>query len=167
MMICGVIRYTKGAASPVNNRTRLFQAFRDYMKTWPGRPYPLGATWDGRGANFALFSENATAVELCLFSGDDPKRQTECIRMTERTNYVWYVYLPEARPGLLYAYRVYGPFEIGNGHRFNSAKLLLDPYAKAIDGDIDWNDSLFAYTIGDQNEDLSLDRRDSSEYLTQ
>ncbi len=135
------------------------------MKTWPGQPYPLGATWDGRGANFALFSENATAVELCLFSNDDPNRQTDSIRMTERTNLVWHVYLPEARPGLLYAYRVYGPFELRNGHRFNSARLLLDPYAKAIEGDIDWNDSLYGYIVGDPNEDLSLDGRDSSEYL--
>ncbi len=135
------------------------------MKTWPGRPYPLGATWDGRGANFALFSENATAVELCLFSSDDPNRQTDRIRMTERTNYVWHAYLPDARPGLLYAYRVYGPFEISNGHRFNSAKLLLDPYAKAIEGDINLNDSMFGYTIGDQKEDLSHDGRDSSAYL--
>src|SRR5262245_64328689 len=160
MMICGVIRYTKGAASPVNNRTRLFQAFRDYMKTWPGRPYPLGATWNGRGANFALFSENATAVELCLFSGDDPKRQTECIRMTERTNYVWHAYLPDARPGLLYAYRVYGPFEISNGHRFNSAKLLLDPYAKAIEGDIKLKDLVFGSTIGYKEDDSLFVRTD-------
>src|SRR5262252_4880861 len=135
------------------------------MKTWPGQPYPLGATWDGRGANFALFSENAVSVELCLFDSNNPNLQTERIRITERTNYVWHVYLPEARPGLLYAYRVYGPDEVSNGHRFNSAKLLLDPYAKAIVGDINWNNSLFGYTIGDQNEDLSFDRRDSSEYL--
>src|SRR5499426_2208242 len=155
----------KSRRPPVDNRTRLFQAFRDHMKTWPGRPYPLGATWDGRGANFALFSENATAVELCLFSSNDQNRQTDRIRMIERTNYVWHTYLPDARPGLLYAYRVYGPFEISNGHRFNSAKLLLDPYAKAIEGDINLNDSMFGYTIGDQNEDLSFDRRDSSKYL--
>jgi glycogen operon protein len=135
------------------------------MKTWPGQPYPLGATWDGRGANFALFSENATAVDLCLFSSDNPNRQTDCIRMTERTNLVWHVYLPDARPGLLYAFRVHGPSEIPNGHRFNSAKLLLDPYAKAIEGDVDWNDSLFGYIAGDPNEDLSFDGRDSSKYI--
>jgi isoamylase len=135
------------------------------MKTWPGQPYPLGATWDGRGANFALFSENATAVELCLFDREDPGRQTGVIRLTERTNHVWHVYLPEARPGLLYGYRVYGPSDARNGHRFNPAKLLLDPYAKAIDGDVVWNDTLFGYTIGDPNWDLSYDGRDSSEYL--
>src|SRR5262252_8217423 len=87
------IRYTKGEESPVNNLTRPLQVFRDHMKTWPGRPYPLGATWDGRGANFALFSENATAVELCLFSSEDPKRQTGVIRLTEQTNHVWHAYL--------------------------------------------------------------------------
>ncbi|HKQ74446.1 MAG TPA: glycogen debranching protein GlgX [Blastocatellia bacterium] len=135
------------------------------MKTWPGQPYPLGATWDGRGANFALFSENATAVELCLFDREDPGRQTGVIRMTERTNHVWHVYLPEARPGLLYGYRVYGSSDARNGHRFNPAKLLLDPYAKAIDGDVEWNDTLFGYAIGDPNWDLSYDGRDSSEYL--
>src|SRR5262245_8279395 len=155
----------KARRPPVDNRTRQFQAFRNHMKTWPGQPNPLGATWDGRGANFALFSENATAVELCLFSNDDPKRETDRIRVTERTNNVWHAYLPEARPGLLYAYRVYGPFEVNNGHRFNSAKLLLDPYTKAIEGDIDWNDSLFGYTMGDPNGDLSSDGRDSSKYL--
>jgi isoamylase len=135
------------------------------MKTWPGQPYPLGATWDGRGANFALFSENATAVELCLFDREDPGRQTGVIRLTERTNHVWHVYLPEARPGLLYGYRVYGPSDARNGHRFNPAKLLLDPYAKAINGDVVWNDTLFGYTIGDPNWDLSYDGRDSSEFL--
>src|SRR5262245_44539462 len=109
------------------------------MKTWPGQPSPLGATWDGRGANFALFSENATAVELCLFDREDPVRQIGVVRLTERTNHVWHVYLPEARPGLLYGYRVYGPSEPRNGHRFNPAKLLLDPYATAIDGDVIWN----------------------------
>jgi glycogen operon protein len=135
------------------------------MKTWPGQPYPLGSTWDGRGANFALFSENATAVELCLFDREDPGRQTDAIRLTDRTNYVWHTYLPEARPGLLYGYRAYGPSDARKGYRFNPAKLLLDPYAKAIDGDVVWNDTLFGYIMGDPNEDLSYDGRDSSEYL--
>jgi glycogen operon protein len=135
------------------------------MKTWPGQPYPLGATWDGRGANFALFSENAVSVELCIFDSEDPNLEVERIRITERTNYVWHVYLPEARPGLLYAYRVYGPEEIQAGHRFNPTKLLLDPYAKAINGDIDWDESLFGYVMGDPAEDLSVDRRDSAKFL--
>jgi glycogen operon protein len=135
------------------------------MKTWPGQPYPLGATWDGRGANFALFSENAVSVELCLFDSDNPNLQTHRIRVTERTNYVWHVYLPEARPGLLYAYHVSGPKDVRGGHRFNGAKLLLDPYAKAINGDIDWDDSLFGYRIGDPDGDLSFDGRESAKYL--
>jgi len=135
------------------------------MKIWPGQPYPLGATWDGSGANFALFSENATAVELCLFDSEDPGRQTDAIRLMERTNYVWHAYLPEARPGLLYGYRAYGPSDARKGYRFNPAKLLLDPYAKAINGDVVWSDTLFGYILGDPNEDLSYDGRDSSEYL--
>ncbi len=141
------------------------QTSNGITRTRPGQPYPLGATWDGRGANFALFSENATAVELCLFDHEDPRRQIGVIRMTERTNHVWHVYLPDARPGLLYGYRVYGPSDPRNGHRFNPAKLLLDPYARAIDGDVIWNDTLFGYTIGDPSGDLSSDGRDSSEFL--
>jgi len=148
-----------------NNWNTISQTSNDLMRTWPGQPYPLGATWDGRGANFALFSENATAVELCLFDREDPGRQTGVIRLTEQTNHVWHAYLPEARPGLLYGYRAYGPSDARNGHRFNPAKLLLDPYAKAIDGDVVWDDTLFGYTIGDPNEDLSSDGRDSSEFL--
>jgi glycogen operon protein len=133
------------------------------MKKWPGRPFPLGAIWDGSGVNFALFSENATAVELCLFSKDDPSREYERIRIDEQTDHVWHVYLPDARPGQLYGYRVHGPYEPLAGHRFNPSKLLLDPYARALDGDIKWSDTLFGYTIGDENGDLSFDERDSAE----
>ena len=97
----------------------------------PGHPYPLGATWDGEGVNFALFSENATAVELCLFDRPDQEKETHRIRMEERTNQVWHVFLPEVRPGQLYGYRVDGPYDPQAGHRFNSNKLLIDPYAKA------------------------------------
>ncbi len=132
------------------------------MKTWPGQPYPLGATWDGAGTNFALFSENATAVELCLFDSNNANCQIESIRLIEQTDHVWHVYLPEARPGLLYGYRVHGPYEPRQGHRFNPAKLLLDPYAKAINGSIQWSNALFGYTIGDPRADLSRDERDSS-----
>jgi glycogen operon protein len=132
------------------------------MNIWPGQPYPLGATWDGAGVNFALFSENATAVELCLFDEADGNRETARIRMPEHTNQVWHVYLPEVRPGQLYGYRVYGPYEPETGHRFNPAKLLLDPYAKAIAGSIRWSDALFGYTIGHPDADLSQDGRDSA-----
>ena len=132
------------------------------VRTRPGRPYPLGATWDGAGANFALFSENATGVELCLFDGDG-QRETARVRLTENTDQVWHAYLPEARPGLRYGYRVHGPWEPANGHRFNPAKLLLDPYAHAIDGTITWDDALFAYALGGGDDaDLTADARDSA-----
>jgi glycogen operon protein len=133
------------------------------MKVWPGNPYPLGATWDGSGVNFALFSENATGVELCLFDGENRTRETMRIRMSEQTDQVWHVYLPEARPGQLYGYRVHGPYSPAEGHRFNPTKLLLDPYAKSIAGPIRWSDALFGYTIGHPDADLSLDERDSAE----
>ncbi len=134
------------------------------MDCWPGKPYPLGATWDGNGVNFALFSENATGVELCLFD-QDGKREGARIRLLERTNQVWHGYVPGLAPGQRYGYRVQGPYEPGNGHRFNPAKLLLDPYAKAIDGTLEWSDALFGYRIGDASADLSRDDRDSAASL--
>ena len=132
------------------------------MKIWPGRSYPLGATWDGAGVNFALFSENATKVELCLFDGPGGNREVARIRMPEHTAQVWHVYLPGVRPGQLYGYRVHGPYEPEAGHRFNPAKLLLDPYAKAIAGTLRWSDALFGYTVGHPHADLSRDERDSA-----
>lgn len=132
------------------------------MNIWPGQPYPLGATWDGAGVNFALFSQNATAVELCLFDGAEGNHETARIRLPEQTDQVWHAYLPGLRPGQLYGYRVYGPYEPAQGHRFNPAKLLLDPYAKAFAGTFNWSDSLFGYTIGHQDADLSYDGRDSA-----
>ncbi|HET6673758.1 MAG TPA: glycogen debranching protein GlgX [Nitrospiraceae bacterium] len=131
-------------------------------KIRPGRPYPLGATWDGEGVNFALFSENATAVELCLFDRADQEKETHCIRVDERTNQIWHVYLPEARPGLLYGYRVHGPYDPAAGHRFNPSKLLIDPYAKSLTGDVQWSDAMFGYRIGDPETDLSYDDRNNS-----
>ncbi|HEX6005698.1 MAG TPA: glycogen debranching protein GlgX [Burkholderiales bacterium] len=127
---------------------------------WTGAPYPLGATWDGQGVNFALFSEHGEGVELCLF---DPqgRREIERIPLPERTDQVWHGYLPEARPGLLYGYRVHGPYAPDEGHRFNAHKLLLDPYAKASAGVIRWSDALYGYRINSPREDLSFDRRDS------
>ena len=128
---------------------------------WPGRPYPRGATWDGEGVNFALFSQHAEKVELCLF---DPKgrREVQRIAFPEYTDLVWHCYLPEARPGLLYGYRVHGPYRPDEGHRFNAHKLLLDPYAKSLAGTINWSDALYGYRIGHEREDLSFDRRDSA-----
>jgi glycogen operon protein len=132
------------------------------MKTRPGNPYPLGATWDGSGVNFALFSEHAAGVELCLFDGRDGDQEVARIAMREQTDQVWHIYLPEARPGQRYGYRVHGPYDPANGHRFNPAKLLLDPYAKAIDGTIRWSDALFGYSIGHLDADLARDGRDSA-----
>jgi isoamylase len=128
---------------------------------WPGKPYPLGATWDGEGVNFALFSEHAEKVELCLFDSSG-RREIHCITLKEQTDQVWHCYLPEARPGLLYGYRVHGPYDPSHGHRFNHHKLLLDPYAKQIKNDLKWSDSHFGYRIGHAKEDLSFDRRDSA-----
>src|SRR5919197_6239453 len=106
------------------------------MRVWPGRPYPLGPSWDGAGVNFALFSENATGVELCLFDSADARTEARRIPLAERTDLVWHAYLPEARPGQLYGYRVQGPYEPQAGHRFNPRKLLIDPYAKAVAGGV-------------------------------
>ena len=132
------------------------------MRIWPGRPYPLGATWDGEGVNFALFSENATSVELCLFDHPAHAEETHRIKVEECTDYVWHVYLPEVRPGQHYGYRVHGPYDPEAGHRFNAAKLLLDPYAKAIAGTMDWSEALYGYQIGDPQEDLSRNDQDSA-----
>jgi glycogen operon protein len=131
---------------------------------WPGRPYPRGANWDGMGVNFALFSEFAERVELCLF---DPAGRHELQRLPfrEQTDQIWHGYLPQARPGLLYGYRVYGPYKPKEGHRFNGNKLLLDPYARSIVGKLRWHDALFGYRIGHADGDLSFDRRDSAPYL--
>ena len=128
-----------------------------------GLPFPLGATWDGLGVNFALFSAHATRVELCLF--DENGKETERVALPEFTDEVWHGYLPDARPGQLYGYRVHGPYEPDAGHRFNPNKLLLDPYAKQIVGELKWNDALFGYTLGHADADLSFDERDSAPYM--
>ena len=128
---------------------------------WPGRPHPRGATWDGEGVNFAMFSEHAEKVELCIFDSGG-RRELQRVELKERTDFVWHCYLPEARPGLLYGYRVYGPYKPEEGHRFNPNKLLLDPYAKNIVGAPRWSDALYGYSVGNKREDLSFDRRDSA-----
>lgn len=128
----------------------------------PGYPYPLGATWDGSGVNFALYSENATKVELCLF--DDPGAQEETVRidLKEVTAYVWHGYFPGLKPGQLYGYRVHGPYDPENGYRFNPNKLLVDPYAKALKGKVNWQAHLFSYQFDDEQTDLSFDENDSA-----
>jgi isoamylase len=132
------------------------------VRARPGSPYPLGATWDGESTNFALFSEHATAVELCLFDAPDAARETERIPLVGPEEFVWHVTLADARPGQLYGYRVHGPYEPQAGHRFNPAKLLIDPYARAITGPIRWSDALFGYVPGDPGEDLSFNAADSA-----
>ena len=135
--------------------------FKTNMKIWSGSPYPLGATWDGAGVNFSLFSENATKVELCLFSGADAQREIR-IPIKEQTHQVWHLYLPEARPGQFYGYRVHGQYDPRAGYRFNPAKLLLDPYAKAIAGVFQWSDAFFGYAVGHADQDLSRSDTDSA-----
>ncbi len=134
------------------------------MRVWPGLPYPLGATWDGRGVNFSIFSENADRVELCLF--DSPTEPYESLRipLPEQTDRVWHGYFPDIKPGQLYGYRIYGPYEPKTGLRFNPNKVLLDPYAKAIGKDLEWHDSVYGYKIKDSKLDLSFDDRDSAPY---
>ena len=129
-----------------------------------GTPFPLGASWDGLGVNFALFSAHATRVELCLF---DERGETEIerIELPEYTDEIWHGYLPDARPGQVYGYRVYGPYEPEAGHRFNPNKLLIDPYAKQLVGKLQWSEALFGYTIGDPAGDLSFDERDSAPFV--
>jgi isoamylase len=132
------------------------------MNVWPGQPYPLGATWDGKGVNFALYSEHATRVELCLFDSPEATSEAACLPIKHRTDFLWHCYLPKVRPGQLYGYRVHGPYEPSKGHRFNAYKIVLDPYAKAIGRDIRWTDAMFGYRLGDPRKDLSLDDRDNA-----
>ena len=125
----------------------------------PGRPYPLGATWDGSGVNFSIYSEGAEQIELCLFDQSDGP-ETARLKLPERTTYVWHGYLKGLQPGQLYGYRVYGPFEPEKGLRFNPHKLLIDPYAKALAGQVNWQSPVFPYKFGGENPDLTLDEQD-------
>ncbi len=127
----------------------------------PGRSFPQGATWDGTGVNFALYSESAERVQLCLFNGEDGSA-CETVDVNERTAHVWHCYLPGVRPGQLYGYRVHGPYDPNRGLRFNPSKLLIDPYATAISGKVDWSRPIFPYKLGDPAEDLAMDDRDDA-----
>ena len=129
-----------------------------------GLPFPLGANWDGLGVNFAIFSANATKVELCLFDSTG-ETELERIELPEYTDEIFHGYLPDAHPGLVYGYRVYGPYDPKNGHRFNHNKLLIDPYAKQLVGELKWSEALFGYTIGHPDDDLSFDERDSAPFV--
>src|SRR6516164_10977033 len=134
-----------------------------FTRVWPGNPYPLGATWDGSGVNFALFSENATQVELCLFDSAEAGAESVRIALASVTNQVWHCYLPDARPGQLYGYRVHGPYAPWEGHRFNPNKIVLDPYAKAIGRDMRWDDALYGFRRGN-GSGADVDERDSAPF---
>lgn len=134
-------------------------------KIFPGNAYPLGATWTGEGVNFALYADNASAVELCLFNSADATHESTRINITERSYSIWHVFLPEVKPGQLYGYRVYGPYDPSAGHRYNPNKLLIDPYAKAIAGIVSWNDAMFGYEVGAEEEDLSYSQTDNAQYM--
>jgi len=140
------------------------EKFTLYSRISEGHPFPLGATWDGQGVNFAIFSAHATKVELCLFDNEG-KTELERIELPEYTDEVWHGYLPNLQPGQVYGYRVYGPYEPLAGHRFNPNKLLIDPYAKQLVGTLVWDDALFGYTIGHPDLDLSFDERDSAPFV--
>jgi isoamylase len=131
----------------------------------PGSPFPLGATWDGRGVNFALYAENATGVELCLFDSNEQQIESARVKVDERTHHVWHIYIPGLKPGQLYGYRVYGRYEPAHGHRFNPNKFLIDPYAKAISDTVHWHDSLFGYEVGHPDADLSFSAQDSVPFM--
>jgi isoamylase len=124
-------------------------------KVLPGRPYPLGATHEGDSVNFALYSQHAEEVELCLFDSPDSPHESERIRLRERTGFVWHGCLQGVGPGQVYGYRVHGPHAPEQGHRFNPSKLLLDPYARAVTGEVNWKGPVFGYRIGDAQQDLS------------
>jgi isoamylase len=135
------------------------------ITTRPGKAYPLGATWDGSGVNFAFYATHATAVELCLFDTAQQKAETVKISIRDRYDGVWHIYLPDIRPGQLYGYRVQGPYDPAAGHRYNPSKLLIDPYAKAIAGRIEWDDAIFGYQIGHSDKDLHPSEVDSAPYM--
>ena len=134
------------------------------MKIRPGHPYPLGATWDGSGVNFAIFSEHATKVELCLFDSQHDTREARRILLPEQTDLIWHGYIPGILPGQLYGYRVHGPYDPERGHRFNANKVVLEPYSKAIGRMIRWSDEMHGYRVGDPQEDLTFDDRDSAAF---
>jgi glycogen operon protein len=136
---------------------------KNSLRVWPGAPYPLGATWDGVGVNFAIFSEHATRVELCLFDSLDSEVESLTIPLPEQTDMVWHGYLPDVHPGQLYGYRVHGPYAPHAGHRFNPNKLVIDPYAKVVGRATRWNEALFGFTV-ETDDDTSFDSRDSAPY---
>lgn len=148
----------------MSTREKIHTAVKRSTRITEGRPFPLGATWDGQGVNFALFSAHATKVELCLFD-QKGKRELERIELPEFTDEIWHGYLPDVRIGQVYGYRVYGPYEPDAGYRFNHNKLLIDPYAKQLIGELKWSEHIFGYILNSPDGDLSFDERDSAAYV--
>ena len=148
-------------AAPEHKSIERVRPRKPISAVWPGQPYPRGATWDGEGVNFSIFSGNAAKVELCLFDSTG-RREVQRIELRERTDDSWHGYLPEGRPGMLYGYRVHGPYDPARGHRFNPNKLLIEPYAKHIQGELKWSDAHFGYRVGHAKEDLSFDKHDNA-----
>ena len=127
-----------------------------------GRPHPLGASWDGEGVNFAVFSRHATRIELCLFPDTAAQKETLAIPLPARTDDIWHVYVAGLTPGQLYGYRVHGPYSPAEGNRFNANKVLLDPYGRAIGRSLSWSDAMFGYQVGHADGDMSFDERDNA-----
>src|SRR4029079_13214503 len=132
------------------------------MRVWPGKPFPRGATFDGHGTNFAVYSRVATRVEVCLYDPGDPAREIARFDLPGASGFTWHGYVPEIAPGALYGFRVHGPYAPERGHRCNPAKLLVDPYAKALWGEVDWSHPVLGYKPGDEHADLTIDQRDSA-----
>ncbi|MFT3859044.1 MAG: hypothetical protein QM742_16605 [Aquabacterium sp.] len=128
----------------------------------PGKPYPLGATWDGEGVNFALYSSGADRVELCIFNEAEDGVAAATLTLPKRSGHIWHGYLRGAGPGTLYGWRVHGPYAPEQGFRFNPFKLLLDPYAKALAGEVRWSSAHYAYDLDDDDDDLSYSTEDSA-----
>jgi len=149
---------------PQNAPEMRVPTFTDRYQIREGLPHPRGATWDGQGVNFALFSAHATKVELCIFD-DTGKDELQRIELPEFTDEIWHGYIAALRPGSVYGFRVHGPYTPDEGHRFNPNKLLLDPYARACVGKLTWDDACFGYTIGHEKGDLSFDERDSAPFV--
>src|SRR5437762_1357702 len=143
-----------GTLSPVAGGAKTPADWTQSARIRPGWPFPLGATWDGQGVNFAFFSESAIGIDVCLFDQPNSAVPNQVIRLTERTDQVWHSYVTGLRPGQRYACRIRGAYDPPKGLRSNSAKLLIDPYAKAIEGPLRWDDTLFGYRIGGRHEDL-------------
>ncbi|MGB7730042.1 MAG: glycogen debranching protein GlgX [Candidatus Acidiferrum sp.] len=152
-----------GLADLYNWGSNHFRKLKD-LQISEGLPHPRGATWDGQGVNFALFSAHATKVELCLFD-DTGKEEQQRIELPEFTDEIWHGYVKDLRPGTVYGFRVHGPYKPEKGHRFNANKLLLDPYARLHVGSLQWNDACYGYTVGAENKDLSFDERDSAPFV--